>query len=298
MKKGMKEMRPTRLQDRARSHGLRLVSAWVMILLALYLLMPAAPAEAADNINQIWVTNVTDVSFNVSWTTDAANSNSSVDWGLSSGSQPNNAADSISGSSTTHSVFVNHGSPATTIYFQVNSGGESLAVQNVTSGAALGVPPSGQNITGTVYKTGGVTLAPNVIVFIQLQDAGGGGTSGNSQWGSTITDSGGTWIYNLGGLRTSNASAYFSWTAGTDKVRLLWQGGADGCIGETPGDERIYTTPSTFPGTFNMTLDGNPTAVELSALKATPLSRPPALPIALLAACLLAGGVWLLRKKS
>jgi len=266
-----------------------------MILLALYLLMPIAPAEAA--INQVMVTNVTDVSFNVNWTTTTANSNSSVDWGLSSGSQPNNVADSISGSSTTHSVFVNHGSPSTTIYFKVNSGGESLAVQSVTSGAALGVPPSGQNITGTVNKSGGSTAAPNVIVFIQLQYAGGGGTSGNSQWGSTVTDSGGTWIYNLGGLRNSTGSAYFSWTAGTDNVRLVWQGGSDGCIGESPSDVRNFTTPSTFPGTFNMTLDGNPTVVRLSALKATPLSRPPALGVLLLAGVLLVGGVWLLRRR-
>jgi hypothetical protein len=294
MKKGFKDLRPARLKDKVRSNGLRLVSAWVMILLALYLLMPATPTEAA--INQIMVTNVTDVSFNVNWTTTTAVSGSTVNWGLSSGSLTNSAADSISGSSTTHSVFVNHGSPSTTIYFEVVSGG-TVGGQQVTSGAALGVPPSGQNITGTVYKTGGVTPAPNVIVFIQLQDAGGGGSGGSSQWGSTITDSSGTWIYNLGGLRTSNASAYFSWTAGTDKVRLLWQGGADGCIGESPSDERIYTTPSTFPGTFNMTLDGNPTAVRLSALKATPLSRPPGLPVLLLAAGLLAGGVWLLRRK-
>jgi hypothetical protein len=295
MKKGTKELRIARTQVGGRRNGLRLASGWMMILLGLFLLMPAAPAEAA--INQVMVTNVTDVSFNVNWTTTTANSNSSVDWGLSSGSQPNNAADSISGSSTTHSVFVNHGSPATTIYFKVNSGGETLAVQNVTSGAALGVPPSGQNITGTVNKIGGSTVAPNVIVFIQLQDAGGGGSSGNSQWGSTVSDSGGTWIYNLGGLRTSTASAYFSWTAGTDKVRLLWQGGADGCIGESPSDERIFNTPTTFPGTFNMTLDGSPTVVRLSALKATPLSRPPALGVLLLAGVLLAGGAWLLRRK-
>ncbi len=216
-------------------------------------------------------------------------------WGLSSGSLTNTANDSITASSTTHSVFVNHGSPSTTIYFEVVSGGQTVGSQQVMSGAALGVPPSGQNITGTVYKTGGVTVAPNVIVFIQLQDAGGGGSGGNSQWGSTISDSGGTWIYNLGGLRTS--SAYFSWTAGTDKVRLIWQGGADGCIGELPSDERTFTTNTTFPQTQNMTLDGNPTAVRLSALKATSLGRPPALPILLLAAGLLAGGVWLLRKK-
>jgi hypothetical protein len=268
----------------------------MMILLGLFLLMPAAPAEAA--INQVIVSNVTDVSFNVNWTTTTAVSGSTVNWGLSSGSLGNSASDSITGSSTTHSVFVNHGSPSTTIYFEVVSGGNTVGNQQVTSGAALGVPPSGQNITGTVYKIGGSTPAPNVIVFIQLQDAAGsGGSSGNSQWGSTVTDSGGTWIYNLGGLRTPTAGAYFSWTAGTDKVRLLWQGGADGCIGESPSDERIFTTPTTFPGTFNMTLDGSPTAVRLSALKATPLSRPPVLGILLLAGVLLAGGAWLLRRK-
>jgi hypothetical protein len=222
--------------------------------------------QLSGNINKIYVTDVTDVSFLVTWTSDEPNNNSSVNFGTTPSSLTSNALDSITDSSTTHSVYVSHGSPTTNIYFEVVSGGEiddnGGAKYMVTSGAALGVPPSGSDIKGTVYQSGGGPAA-NVIVYIQLQDADGLVTLGNSQWGSAVTASNGTWIYNLGGLRTENAGAYFTTTFGADKVRINWQGGSAGNIGESPGDERIYTTPSTFPGTFDMTLDSNPTAVTM-----------------------------------
>jgi hypothetical protein len=206
----------------------------------------------------------------VTWTTDVANTNSSVNFGTNPSSLTSHASDDVPVSSTTHSVYVYHGLPNTNIYFEVVSGGETEdnngAKYLVTSGAALSVPPSGYNIKGTVYKQGG-GVAPYVIVYIRLQDANGSGSPGYSQWGSALTASNGTWIYNLAGLRTADASQYFVATYGTDNVRIIWQGGSAGTVGEN-GDERIYTTPSTFPGTFDMTLDNTPTAVTLAGFRA------------------------------
>jgi hypothetical protein len=289
-------------------HGrLILRAALFLILFTVLLLGSSASAQDAPqgsgNINYIAVTDVTDVSFQVTWTTDAPNNNSAVNFGTSAGSLPNHATDDVAVSSTTHSVFVSHGLPNTNIYFEVVSGGETDdnngAKYMVTSGATLGVPSSGYNIKGTVYKTGGAA-APNVIVYIQLRDANGLGSAGYSQWGSALTASNGTWIYNLAGLRTANAGAYFDVTYGTDNVRINWQGGSEGNVGESPGDERIYTTPSSFPGVFDMTLDSNPTAVTMVNLRAYNDKFPAALVIigVGLVGLLVSAALWLRKSRT
>jgi hypothetical protein len=281
-------------------------SAFFLTLLVALLLGSRASAQDAPaisgNINKIYVTDVTDVSFQVSWTTDSPNNNSSVNFGTSAGALTNSAPDDITVSSYVHTVYVSHGSPNTDIYFEVVSGGETDnnggAKYKVTSGAILGVPPSGYNIKGTVYKEGGVVPAPNVIVFIQLQPASGAGNSvsaSNSQWVTALTASNGTWIYNLGQVRTENAGAYYNATYGQNMMRIDWQGGIEGNVGEAPGDERIYVTPSTFPGTYDITLDKTPTAVKMVDLRAYN-DKPAAAPLvlgAVLVGLLVLAGLWL-----
>ncbi len=269
-------------------------SAWLS-------LPPRVSALAApqETIHQVYITNITDISFTVSWTTDEL-SNGQVEWGPTP-DLGNTTADPVA-NTTTHSVEVSGGgvNPLSTYYFQVRSGAtvddNGGAFFTVTTGPTLTSSPGSIIYYGFMFQSGGVTPVQNGIVYLQIQDANGSGSPGASQWLSARTEntSGtpGVWNINLVNARLTTLANYFSFSPG-DQVRLIWQGGLYGCIGESPSDTRLFTIPSDTIIQVDMNLDNSPTAVSLHSFSAHPPA--PTLPaILLLSSTLLAGTIAIL----
>jgi len=256
----------------SQSHcGWRLAAIPVLALVAV--LIFTAPGLAAPRqqgvIHHVYTTSVKDVSFVVSWTTDSA-SNGAVDYGTSI--PPGSTKTDSVASTTTHYVIITGLSPNTTYYFQVRSGSltdnNGGAYYSVVTGPTLSSPcPAGFNVWGYVYQSNGTTVVPNAVVYLQLQDNNGSGSPGNSQWASVRSDNSGIWYSNLGDIRTNDLSACFTFSNGTDNLRIVTQGGDKGVIGEN-GAERIVPVPTTYPAQFDTILDNTPNAVTLTRLAA------------------------------
>ena len=224
------------------------------ILLACILLALAAlPAQAAlvspdaVAITKVFVTGVRDAKFTVSWSTDSA-TDGYVDWGLTT-ALGNTTADAVA-STQTHVVSVPDDPAAltanTTYYFRVRSGGATDDnvgdLYSVTTGPTLGIPPTGKTVWGYVYQAGGITPAAGVAVYLRIEDNNGAGSSGASQWVTTRTDSGGVWYLSLNNVRTASATAYFTFSDGADKLRLVARGAASGAAELNPATPATYTS--------------------------------------------------------
>ena len=280
-------------------HSLEMFEAYprkliTMALIAALLLalLPSAvpPATAAPELDTfaVYISDVRDNSFVVSWTTDEL-SDGHIDWGLST-ALGNTRTDPVA-STTTHYLTMAGLSPSITYYFQIRSGeitdNNGGAYYSVTTGPTLSIPSPEGTIYGTLYQSNGTTPVPNAIVYIQLQDNNGSGSLGNSQWVSARTDGSGVWYYELSNVRTANAGAYYDFSNGTDNMRLVWQGGVAGCIGEQPGDLRIYPMPTGYPAEFIMNLDAIPNVV---ILKEFTTGQKTGAPLALLVSGVVLGG--------
>ncbi len=245
--------------------GLALFSALVLVGVL------AGSAGAASTISHVMVTDVRNKSFVVSWITTTP-SDGTVTWGTVT--PPGTSTADGAASTTTHYARISGLSSNTTYYFQVSSGTDvddnGGAYYQVHTGPALMSIP-GQQVEGYLFASDGETPVPNGIVYLQLQDADGSGSSGSSQWVSARADSSGYWYYNLADVRTSNYSAFFSYTPGTDKLRIIGQGGESGTLGLDP-TPFITTVTTANPFQVNVHLIQSPTAVTVSSFSGE--SRP------------------------
>jgi hypothetical protein len=245
----------------------------ILILLALIFSLTfsvwAAP-QADPGINKVYISNVRDSSFTVSWTTDIA-SDGTVNYGTTT--PPGSSQSDTNTNTTTHFVeIITDITPETTYYVSVTSDtatdDNGSAYCEVTTGPTLGIPPSGGQVYGVLHETDGTTPVPNAIVYLQLQDNNEAGSPGNSQWVSIRTDSSGNWGYNLPNTRTSDLSAYYNYTTGEDNLRLDFQCGDKGNIGEYVS-EVIVSIPTADPGDLGSTsCDDVPNAITLSDFNA------------------------------
>jgi hypothetical protein len=206
---------------------------------------PAAPDQLA--IYKVYVTGIRDTNFTVSWLTDAA-SDGYVDWGLTT-ALGNTTADATADTRTHYVVIPPEPAKltaSTTCYFRVRSGGvmdDNMGdFYVVTTGPTLSIPPTGKTVWGYVYQSDGTTPAAAVPVYLQLQDSNGSGSPGASQWVTARTDSSGVWYLSLNNVRTTSASAYFSFSDGADRLHLIARGAALGAA------EITATVPSSYPG--------------------------------------------------
>ncbi len=235
---------------------------------------PAGPdAPEAVTFYKVYVTGVWDNRFTVTWSTDTL-TDGHVDWGTTT-ALGNTTADLLS-NTRDHYVTVPYGDAVldanTTYYFRVRSG--SVADENmgdfykVTTGPATGTPSPGRIIWGYVYQAGGSVPASDAIVYLQLQDANGSGSTGASQWVATRADSAGVWSYSLNNIRTASSSGFFTFTDGVDKLHVIARMATQGAT------ESTTTTPGSaaYPAQIANLVLGAPAAPQAPAPNVTLVS--------------------------
>ncbi len=212
----------------------------VVVALALMLAIAPQGMPAAVNASAPYehkVTNVNDVSFTVSWIT-AVEETGYVEYGtttaLGSIAHDERGAGTID---DTHHVVVDGGlMPNQEYYYDIISGGDrddnGGLHYTVTIGPTLDIPQP-DDILGEVLKNDGSTSAEGTIVYITVTHL-----DVTSQELSTLVESSGWWGVNLGGVRTQDYQAHFSYV-GADLVSLFAQGAVDGSDVETPTVEEV-----------------------------------------------------------
>jgi hypothetical protein len=137
-----------------------------------------------------------------------------------------------------------------------NNGG---AHYSVTTGPNIAdLPPTPRTVGGYVYYNGTTTGVPNAIVYLTVVHSGQ-----ESQLVAVRTNAAGLWSYLLANLRTADFSSYFFPTYTVDDpINVTAQAGFDG-TGTLAG-----TVPAGNALIGNITLDGNPNAVNFSSLTA------------------------------
>ena len=189
-------------------------------------------------ISGVTVSNLRDVSASTSWITSLP-ADGQVYYGTDTGSLTNVAYDDrgAATSDDVHHVTLSGLSPNTTYYFYVLSDGvadtNNGSYYSFTTGATLGVPSS-DSVYGQVFKSDGVTPASDVLVYLRVLNNDDSGSLDESGLLSALTDDSGFWYdvntggaLNLASARTKDGSAYFSYSASGDAVRVRVVGGGD-----------------------------------------------------------------------
>ncbi len=188
--------------------------------------------ETEPIISEVRTTNVRDTSLTVSWITNI-NTEGEVHYGTDPANLDQTAYDDR-GAETfddTHYVTLEGLLPNTTYYFDDVSGSTTDdnggAHYSVTTGPTLGLPAS-DTIYGQVFQEDETTPAEGTIVYITLMDHDGSGSPDEAAPLSALVDGTGYWNANLGNARLADLSAYFTYSASGDQVKLEAQGAADG----------------------------------------------------------------------
>jgi hypothetical protein len=193
---------------------------------------------SGPQIARVRSSNLRDVSASVSWITTLP-ADGEVRYGTNPAALSNIAYDDRGASTRddVHHVTLGGLNPLTTYYFYVRSDGvadvNAGAYYSFTTGVMLGVPGA-DPIYGQVFKQDDVTPAANVLVYVQVFDNDNIGSPGESGLLTALTDASGWWYdikaegsLNLASARTKDGSAYFSYSASGDAVRIEAEGGSD-----------------------------------------------------------------------
>jgi hypothetical protein len=204
---------------------------WLLALLVLPLSAAAEGSEAGPFIHDVRVSNVRDVYVTVSWVTDGY-AHGEVRYGTTPAlGQVASDDRGAAYMGRTHYVGLTGLSPATLYYFDVVSDGvvddNGGAHYQVTTGPTLS-PPTSDAVWGLVYQEDGTTPATGAIVYIQVQDANGQGSPGQSAYLSALVSDAGYWFANLANARTADLGAYFAYSPSGDRVVLEAEGGRMG----------------------------------------------------------------------
>lgn len=202
-----------------------------LALLSFFLYL-AAPAFAAPVISDISIGNVRDTMFTVAWVTSSPVTGT-LNYGTTA-ALGNTAVDvrGTSASGTTHYVTVSGLAPDTSYYFDIlsadavdDNGGSHY---RVTTGPVLALPAS-DTTHGRVFRPGGTVPATGTIVQLVLSDNDSSPTFGTSAPMLALVDTSGYWYGNLGDARTSDLTAYFTYTpSGGDNLQIVAYGGDAG----------------------------------------------------------------------
>jgi hypothetical protein len=163
--------------------------------------------------DSVLITNLRDTGFDVVWVSEDAEQGY-VEYGEEEDSLDLEAKDirdslTVKDEYYTHYVEVDDLDPETTYYFDIHSGNDTYDGYNTTTFATLSSAPPIGSISGDISNA---PSEEGVIVVGRITDEDDEGTSGNSQYASTISDSNGGWILSIADIRNSDGSTYFSYT--------------------------------------------------------------------------------------
>ena len=185
--------------------------------------IPFTSPSLRPPIHSVRTANVRDTSLTVSWTTDIATTGS-VAWRPVGGAT--SSVVTSTASSTVHFVNVTNLIPSTRYLFNVLSGGSietnGGAHFTVTTGPVTNLATPDQ-VFGKVVRGDGTTPTS---VIIHLTASGATGTGAPLAYEITAAASG-TWILNVGDLRTADATAPYVYTDAT-VLTVQADGGVDG----------------------------------------------------------------------
>jgi len=191
-----------------------------------YLGVPLS-AEYSVTTIEPQVTNVGNMSFTISWVSQNAEEGS-VNYGTSASSLDDTAYDDRGQTTVddTHYVTITGLTASTPYYYEIVSGGTTYSNSGVpyeiTTGPGLDFKMP-DPITGTAYKTGGVTAAEGTIIYVSI---------GTSQKLSTLVDSSGAWGLDIAAIRAADYQSYYA-HSDSDNITVEAQGAADGLATQT-----------------------------------------------------------------
>jgi len=186
------------------------------------------PETAAEIMpEQVRITNVSDTGFSVSWIT-SKETTGLIKFGEKVNELKQQALDDrdqLSGgeaAAAVHHVTLKNLLPTTKYYFKIESGGKQFdnkgKLFEMSTGAALGSPPTADPIYGTVLTQSG-TPAEGVVVYINVA---------NGAPLSALAKTGGNWALSLATARTADLGSYLTYDTQATIVNLLVQGGKQG----------------------------------------------------------------------
>lgn len=185
----------------------------------------ALPDIALDE-SSVKITNLTDTGFNIVWIS-SQKEKGSVKLGTTADNLETDYSDVrdtvlSKGSYNVHNVEISKLTPSTQYYYKIVSGDSTYdnsgAAFSIKTFATLSSPPAYKTVSG---KTENLTDPTESIVLLQLSDKDSSGTSGVSNYISTVPDSSGNWIASIGDARNTAGTSYFSATDGDELVGLI-----------------------------------------------------------------------------
>ncbi|MDP3789790.1 MAG: fibronectin type III domain-containing protein, partial [Candidatus Omnitrophota bacterium] len=205
------------------------------ILIMLFLTFAFSCPLFAGTPQGVKETNIRNNQFTISWIT-VVNEVGAINYGTtpSLGNTQQDDKGTIV-STDTHHVTVKSLTPNALYYYDIVSGGVTYdnggAHFMVATGPVLDPPVGSDFAYGRVYLPDS-SPANGAVVYLNLSDNNGIGTSGTSQDASASVDSSGWWNYNLVNLRTPDLSAYFSYSPTGDNEILTAKKGMNDSVAQ------------------------------------------------------------------
>lgn len=190
--------------------------------------LAAGPQDPASVISgSVRVTNVTYGAFTVSWLSSDAVTGA-IRYGATPDAVSTIAGDEVPGPHRVHHALVWPLSENTRYFYDILTGSsvdDNGGVHYLqTTGPTLGLPALDHTICGVVVTATQATT--NAVVYATLQDAGSGGTPGQSAPVSMLGDE--FCGFNAGTFLAGDLGAYFSYSASVDRLAVGVQGDPQG----------------------------------------------------------------------
>lgn len=254
------------------------------LLLAAVLLGSIKPSAASVNLHaddNVVVVNLTDLFFDVAWTSRNAEQGW-VEWGTTP--SLGNRTDDVRGSNTVsrnHLVSIDAPDFNTTYYFRVISGGRTLTRGGQpysvrTFPVAFPGFPSFVNGSATVPASNCSVPQPDVLVFGQLENANGSGSTGRSTLAAVLTQpsTNNEFLHDMSLFFNPRTRNTFSYSEG-DRIWLWFQGGDHG----TADRQVTFLANLVFPiGATCLTPPPSPTPTPTNTRTASPTRTPTTTP--------------------